>query len=217
LQRTLAEKTILIADGHHRYETSVAYYQEQGKRGTTLMTLVPDSDPGLIVLPTHRAVSLSVTATEFKGSIPQGFSVETHDQTEWARLYEEAADSPDKGVLVAVAPGEAKALRIQWDQDAVQPRKEFYSPRLNSDAVILHEQILPGIPELRHDSLECRYFHQAEDTVHAAMEMHGWAFLLRPTTTVTLLKMAEREEVLPPKSTYFFPKFLSGFVNAYLD
>ncbi|MFC1548317.1 DUF1015 domain-containing protein, partial [Candidatus Neomarinimicrobiota bacterium] len=57
LQEMIANKTILIADGHHRYETSVAYYQEHGESGTTLMTLAPDSDPGLIVLPTHRVIS----------------------------------------------------------------------------------------------------------------------------------------------------------------
>jgi uncharacterized protein (DUF1015 family) len=191
LQKTITDKTILIADGHHRYETSVAYYQEQGITGTTLMTLVPVSDPGLIVLPTHRVISLPVTVTEFKNSLPKSFSADTHDQTECAALFEEAADNPDKGVLVAVAPGEGKALRIQWDRDAVQPMKESYSPRLNSDAVILHEYILPSITELRHDSLECFYFHQAADTVNRAGEMNNWAFLLRPTTTATLLEMAE--------------------------
>ncbi|MFC1548179.1 hypothetical protein ACFL5M_06595, partial [Candidatus Neomarinimicrobiota bacterium] len=85
------------------------------------------------------------------------------------------------------------------------------------DPVILHEHILSGMPDLGHKSIDCSYFHKAEDTVNAAREINGWAFLLRPTTTATLLEIAEREEVLPPKSTYFFPKFLSGFVNAHLD
>lgn len=217
LQKTIANKTILIADGHHRYETSVAYYQEQGKRGTTLMTLVPDTDPGLIVLPTHRVISLPATVTEFKNSLPRIFSVDTHDLNEWVRLCQETANSPDKGVVIAAAPREGGALRIQWDLDSIHPMRASFSPRLRSDTVILHEYILSSMPEWGHDSFECLYFHQAEDAVNTAREVNGWAFLLRPTTTATLLEMAEREEVLPPKSTYFFPKFLSGFVNAYLD
>jgi hypothetical protein len=181
------------------------------------MTLAPDSDPGLIVLPTHRVISQTMNVPEFQHSLPDAFSVDIYDQAEWVQLCQEAANSPDKGIVVAVAPGEGKALRIQWDLDSIQPRKDSFSPRLNSDPVILHEYILSGMPDLGHKSIDCTYFHQAEDTVNAAWEINGWAFLLRPTTTATLLEIAEREEVLPPKSTYFFPKFLSGFVNAHLD
>lgn len=217
LQEMLAGKTILIADGHHRYETSLAYYQESGQSGATLMTLVPDSDPGLIVLPTHRVISLPVTAADFHSSLPRGFSAEIYDQAEWARLYAEAMDNPDQGLLTAVAPGEGLTLRIKWQLDTLPSVQDTSSPRLRSDAVILHEHLLGGIPVLKHEAIKSTYIHEAGEAVQRAGEIDGWTFLLRPTTTETLLKIAERGEILPPKSTYFFPKFLSGFINAYLD
>ncbi|MBA7638980.1 MAG: DUF1015 family protein [Calditrichaeota bacterium] len=215
LQASLQERTITIADGHHRYETSVAYYQELGRMGSTLMTLVSSSDPGLVVLPTHRTVGFPVDGQALCRALAGKFAVDIHPLESWPRLYQEATNDPDSGIILAVAPAAAQVFRIGWQDgngSRAKPGREL------GDVVALHERILPHLPGAgRLDTETFGYFHDAEEAVEAAKASGRWAFLLRPTPIEALLQAAEQQEVLPPKSTYFYPKFLAGFVNARLD
>ncbi|MEE9162192.1 MAG: hypothetical protein V3U35_04385, partial [Candidatus Neomarinimicrobiota bacterium] len=72
-------------------------------------------------------------------------------------------------------------------------------------------------PETTLQAKDFRYLQDAQAAVAAARDDGLWAFLLRPTPVATLIKVAEHQRVLPSKSTYLYPKFLSGFVNALLD
>ncbi len=211
LQAGLRDCTITIADGHHRYETSVAYYQDLGRTGSTLMTLVPSSDPGLVVLPTHRTVDFPIDGQAFCQALAGEFAIEAHPLENWPRLYREAADRPQQGIILAVSPAADRVLSIGW-QDGDSSSREL------GDVVVLHERILPQLPAA--DSLDTAtfgYFHDAEAAVEAAKATGRWAFLLRPTPVEALLKAAEHQVVMPPKSTYFYPKFMAGFINARLD
>ena len=218
LQASLRAGTITIADGHHRYETSVTYYRERGYPGSTLMTLVPDSDPGLVVMPTHRTVGLPLSEKAFRQALSGEFAVKAHPLESWPQLYREAADHPARGVILAVAPAAARVLRIEWPVGAETPAGPGRLEGRLGDVVVLHERILPRLAAApRLDTEDFGYFHDAEAAVQAARASGRWAFLLRPTPVEALLRAAERQEVLPPKSTYFYPKFLAGFINAWLD
>lgn len=218
LQAALKECTITMADGHHRYETSVAYYEELGCTGSTLMTLVPSSDPGLIVLPTHRTVGLPLDRPAFVRALEGSFSVETHEPGSWTRLYQEAVDHPDQGASVAVMPGSGQVIRIGWDREDMPESGPDTWPSFITDTVVLHEQILPRVSDPgRLKTEKFGYYHDAHEAVEAAQRDDRWCFLLRATSVEALLQVAEDQVVLPPKSTYFYPKFLAGFVNAYLD
>ncbi len=218
LQAGLHERTITIADGHHRYETSVAYYQELGRTGSTLMTLVPSSDPGLVVLPTHRTVGLTIDDQAFHKALAGEFAVEVHSLENWPRLYREAAGNPDSGIILAVAPDADRVLSIGWQDGDSSATGSGKPDRELGDVVVLHEHILPRLPVAGClDTATFGYFHDAEDAVEAARATGRWAFLLRPTPVEALLKAAEHQVVMPPKSTYFYPKFLAGFINAELD
>ncbi len=218
LQASLQERTITIADGHHRYETGVAYYRELDHAGAALMTLVPSSDPGLVVLPTHRTVGFPIDGQALCRALAGKFAVEIHPLESWPRLYQEATNDPDSGIILAVAPAAAQVFRIGWQDGNGSRAKPGRPGRELGDVVALHERILPHLPGAgRLDTETFGYFHDAEKAVEAARASGRWAFLLRPTPVEALLQAAEQQEVLPPKSTYFYPKFLAGFVNARLD
>ena len=175
------------------------------------MTLVPSSDAGLVVLPTHRTVDFPIDGQALSTALAGKFAVEAHPLKNWPRLYREAADRPQQGIILAVSPAADRVLSIGWqDGDS--------SSRALGDVVVLHERILPQLPVA--DSLDTAtfgYFHDAEAAVEAAKATGRWAFLLRPTPVEALLKAAEHQVVMPPKSTYFYPKFMAGFINARLD
>ena len=218
LQAGLQGHTITIADGHHRYETSVAYYQELGRTGSTLMTLVPSSDPGLVVLPTHRTVGFTISDQAFHKALAGEFAVEVYPLENWPRLYREAAGNPDSGIILAVPPAADQVFHIGWQEGNSSAARPGKPDRELGDVVVLHEHILPRLPVAGClDTATFGYFHYAEEAVEAARATGRWAFLLRPTPVEALLKAAEHQVVMPAKSTYFYPKFMAGFINARLD
>ncbi len=213
IQQLLEGETITMADGHHRYETTQAYFQRKGRIGSALMTLVPGSDPGLVVLPTHRITALSLKTGDLASRLTPGITAEVHPLERWAALYDGLVNDPAAGGLVAVAPGESKCVLISPSNS-----EGGQSAADNCDADFLHEAILPRLAETEGGVIrEHIYRHEAEDAVREAAERGGWAFLLRPVTVETLIRVAHEQAVLPAKSTYFYPKFMSGFVNADLD
>lgn len=217
-QAHLRECTITIADGHHRYESSVAYYQKLGRVGSTLMTLVPSSDPGLVVLPTHRTVDLQVDDQTFSRTLSEKYTITIYPMNDWQRCYEEANGNPDRRIILAVAPPADKTFFIE-KRGGENPLKTSGDLSQDlGDVTELHENILPRLKVTeRKDTATFGYFHSAVDAVESARADGRWAFLVRPTSVDALIRATKYQEVMPPKSTYFFPKFLSGFVNARLD
>ena len=214
LQAALEGVTVTIADGHHRYETSWAYYESLGRSGRTLMTLVPADDPGLLVLPTHRTVHLPLGAATLREVLAPRFVVNSRPIDEWPGLTWQPADGSGQDGIVAIPPGGAELLQVKWDP---ADRSLDHTFR-HGDAAVLHEHLLPQAqPETPLQAKDFRYLQHAHSAVAAARDHGLWAFLLRPTPVTTLLKVAEHQMVLPSKSTYLYPKFLSGFVNALLD
>jgi len=219
LQAILDPQTITMADGHHRYETAVAYYEQAGRAGHTLMVLVPSSDAGLLVLPTHRTVKLPPLEGGLETVLFPEFTVEAFPFKEWPALYGAAADAPERGLIVAVAPEQEKAYRIGWKPGLETVTLPARRAGMLGDVGVLHEGVFSKIAAAaslnQPDSLG--YLHEAEEAVRVARARGEWAFLLRPTPVEGLMQVADEQEVMPQKSTYFYPKFLSGFVNARLD
>ena len=213
-QALLKEVTVTIADGHHRYETSLAYFQSRGRNGATLMTLVPGSDPGLVVLPTHRSVALALEPAALQPALAPDFKVQAHPLDAWPGLYQAAVSSPEAGGVLAIPPDSSAALLIKWSRNG----QAAAGPFGYGDAAVLHGELLPrALPGSELPAEAFAYYHDAHAAVTGAKSRRQWAFLLRPTSVETLLRVAREQAVLPSKSTYFYPKFLAGFVNARLD
>jgi uncharacterized protein (DUF1015 family) len=210
---------LLIADGHHRYETMQAYADEIGGEGEhryILMCLVALEDPGLTVFPTHRMVSgldsdrrdalaealrrdfdiaevtlEQITPPPGTGPLQLGY-IDSHSQRPYRLTLK------DQAIADAALPGRSQAYR-------------------ELDTGVLEALVLKGALGLSDEDIS--HFNglfYARDTAEAlAMVRSGEydaAFLMRPTPVQQVRDVAAAGENMPPKSTYFFPKLLTGLL-----
>ena len=183
------EGRLLIADGHHRYETALAYHEEQGteESGYVLSTLVSRDDDGLEILPTHRLVSGE--PPELDGSF-RLTDIEASAEAGTAALAGIDRDHPAFVLLrrdsAQLAEGEGAEL-----DTAVIDRLPLEDVRYTPSAVAAEEAVRSG----RADA----------------------AFLVRAPTLDQVAAVARAGELLPEKTTYFFPKLTSGLVFSPFD
>jgi uncharacterized protein (DUF1015 family) len=214
----LAESELLIADGHHRYETSLAYGDEVGGDGPhryTLMCLTALDDPGLTVFPIHRLLKdLDPGAQE---ALADG--IRAHFDLQEVGIGELDPRGEDGlGVLGYIDSHFRRAFRLRVRDrggidDELGDAPDAYR---ELDAVILETLILRGALGMTADDIEAKrgigYANSTADAL-AALDQ-GWdcAFLLRPAPVEQVRRVAEAGQTMPPKTTYFFPKLLTGLV-----
>ena len=211
----LNEAELLIADGHHRYETARTYRDEVGGEGAhcyTLMALTGLDDPGLTIFPIHRLLS-GLTDPDlvdhFRRGIEDAFETVTEDQADPAGL-----DGPGCFGLVE-ADGARRLLRLR-DPGALdrlfEGRSEAYR---NLDAAILEKVVFSEILGMSEADVEAkRGLGYAKSIDEAVGEVEAGdaqaAFILRATPVEQVRAVADAGETMPPKSTYFFPKIPTG-------
>ena len=224
---------IFIADGHHRYETALTYQAEirgamqaagqipppRGDLGCDhiMMLLVPDSDPGLVVLPTHRIVhSLAgFDASTFLSACERNFLVAPI--TREALAAELAAEGLPTFGFADGSRLFLLRLLSRDPMDALFPGEPETWRTL--DVSVLHALLLDELMGIDGERLarkeNIEYSKSAEDAVQAVRDGRGGAqcaFILRPTLMSQVRDIAEAGAVMPQKSTYFHPKPLSGAV-----
>ena len=215
----LAGTELLIADGHHRYETARVYAEEIGGEGPhryVLMCLVALEDPGLTVFPTHRLV--------------RGLSPQQHETLaealrrdfEIAPLDDRAALAPESGDAVRIGYLDSHfrrphmlTLKDQAIADAAL--SDHAGPYRRLDTAVLEALILKdalGMTDHDIDELNglgyARDFDQALQLIDA--EAYDAAFFMAPTAVARVQAVAASGESMPPKSTYFVPKVGTGLV-----
>jgi uncharacterized protein (DUF1015 family) len=216
---TLADAELLIADGHHRYETARVYADEVGGEGAhryTLMCLVSLEDPGLTVFGTHRLLrDLDAGARErLANGVREHFDAEEVDEAE-----ADPAGAGGTGVFGYVDGRSPRPLRLRLKDAAIlervlPDRSEAYR---QLDAAILEELILKRALGMSNDDIEAKHALAYATDAAAALRLvkegsSDAAFLLRPTPIEQVRDVAAAGETMPPKSTYFFPKVLTGLV-----
>ena len=217
----LARAELLIADGHHRYETARAYAEEVGEDGPhryTLMALTGLEDPGLTVFPTHRLLSGLAEDPERQerlgGGLRELFEVEEVATDDLDPTGEEGV-----GVFGYIDSHHRRGFRLRLKDSAeldriLDGRPDAYR-RL--DTVILETLVLKGILGLDEADIAAKrgigYAKSVDDSLAMLDDgSHQVAFLLRPTPVEQVREVAAAGETMPPKSTYFFPKLLSGLL-----
>jgi uncharacterized protein (DUF1015 family) len=169
IERAFADKQLLIADGHHRYETAIAFGAEH-----ILVVLVSIQDPGLMIFPTHRIVE------SINGTSP---TLELEDA-----LAELDARPTDRAAAVVYRKG--GAALVEGDEGTLD--------------VQLVESLAPG---------PVSYTPSVEEAVAAVEQGRAeGAFIVRPTRIEDVFRFAQAGETLPQKTTYFYPKLLSGLL-----
>ena len=183
------EGRLLIADGHHRYETALAYHEEQGteESGYVLSTLVSRDDDGLEILPTHRLVSGE--PPELDGSF---------------RLTD---------IEASAEAGTAALAGIDRDHPAFVLLRRDSAQLAESDGAELDTAVIDRLPleDVRYTPSAVA----AEEAVRGGRA--DAAFLVRAPTLDQVSAVARAGELLPEKTTYFFPKLTSGLVFSPFD
>jgi uncharacterized protein (DUF1015 family) len=217
----LATAQLLIADGHHRYETARAYRDEVGGEGPqnyTLMALTGLDDPGLTVFPTHRLLGGFTDDAARRERLLAGLE-ELFEVTEVPRSELDPAAAEGVGVfgLFDAADGTSRRLRLR--DTAELDRRLAGKPEAyrRLDSAILETLVLEGLAGLSEEDITERRGLEYAKSVDAAVEqtangIYDLAFILRPVPIEQVKAVAETDENMPPKSTYFFPKVMTGFV-----
>jgi uncharacterized protein (DUF1015 family) len=221
IAQELAPGELLIADGHHRYETSLAYQDEMGEGGPAdyvLMALVSLEDPGLTVFPTHRLISGLEGDPAKQEALGSGLR-ELFEVDEVPADNLDPAGTDGVGVFGYVDSHFKRAYRLRLASNpaldqALAGRSEAYR---TLDAAILEELVLKGILGMSTDDIAAKRgigYTPSVDEASRKVETGDYqaAFLLRPTPVDQVREVAAAGETMPPKSTYFFPKLLTGLV-----
>jgi uncharacterized protein (DUF1015 family) len=218
----MGPKPVFIADGHHRYETGLKYLEEQREAGAIpnvdapanfiLMNLVGMSDPGLRILPTHRLVSglPGINAKRLTDRLGRHFEFEVcaNAAEAWDRIQMDGSQNVLGFGTLADGIWQVGRFNFPALMDRLAPD---HSPDWHGLAVsILHVAVLGN---LLSGSPTCQYVHLLKEVEDAAAARScDLAVLVPPATMGHVERISRNIEKMPPKSTYFYPKLLSGLV-----
>jgi uncharacterized protein (DUF1015 family) len=216
----LAGAELLIADGHHRYETARAYRDEVGGEGPhdfTLMALTGLDDPGLTVFPTHRLLSGLAADPERRRRLGGGLR-ELFEVTEVGREDLDPAGEEGVGVFGLYDDYHEQAFRLRLKDVAELDRRLEGKPEAyrRLDSAILETLVLKGLAGMSDEDIDARNGLEYAKSVPDALAMvddgeFDVAFIQRPVPIEQVRAVAATDENMPPKSTYFFPKVMTGF------
>lgn len=220
----MSDKKIFIADGHHRYEVALTYRNELKKRtGKTgaadhvMMYFSNLSERGnLTILSTHRVVKglKDPDWRAMKKTLEAYFDIEDHSDLGNCIECVEAAPRKKHSFGVYTKKGGLKILTLK---EGFSAAKLIDSDKTNSlkklDVTILHDLIIGKLLGAETAEGNVKYVRNGTDA--AALVDNGdyeAAFFLRPTRVMQMKTIAEKGEMMPQKSTYFYPKLLTGLV-----
>ena len=224
VQRALLSREVFIADGHHRYETSLNLREAErakspagGEADFTLMCLANAADPGMVILPTHRLLKKVGAGTgEALSRIRERYEV-----------TEEPAPAPGEGAKVsrrleALGAGGRAAFALYDGEGPVRylVRKEAGGGGGSVEAAIasldvrrLHEDVIEGAFRASHEEADMGFTPDPEAALAAARRGEcAAALLLNPTPIEAVSRIARAGGRMPHKSTYFYPKLRTGLV-----
>ncbi|MBC8511479.1 MAG: DUF1015 domain-containing protein [Dehalococcoidia bacterium] len=217
----LAPKPIYIADGHHRYETALAYRDERQQSSSSaigeesfnfvMMTLVAFSDPGLMVLPLHRLMRgiPSETLTGLRKQLETFFEIESVPLAETGLPELRGASSRvlglESGSLVGLRLRQSVSLKEIMPRDHSEIYRKLDVSILQH--LIIEKLIAPG------ESSNLAYTPDSEQArKQVESGEYQLAFLLNPLPVTTIKAIADAHDRMPGKSTYFYPKLPTGLV-----
>lgn len=234
LRRAFADETLYVADGHHRYETALAYrdevraaapdWSDERPENFALVALTAADDPGLLVLPIHRLINADVPLEELFRRLLDLFEMETAASPQ-ALLS--TLESRGKMVPVfGLAAAEASDLYLLslYRPEAVEhllPRGRSPAWRRLDAAIATYAVLRHGFG-LREEELSrpevLSYTEDAGQALEAARSgRFRYALLLNPVAPRTIMALADAGERMPQKSTFFHPKLPTGLLFNPLD
>lgn len=205
-----AGHTIYIADGHHRFETAVAYHGENPRADRTAGLIVPLGDPGLVVLATHRLISGGAISEEkVTAALGGAFTIEVIEpELDATALLADRARS-GTSCIVALPQGHTLLLTLKPGAN-VSAAGTGIAARL--DVARIDALVVAPLKGLAGNEATVGYSASAGDVVSKVGSGKVAAVMLSPTRVDDVLAVADAGEFMPQKSTYFVPKVPSGLV-----
>lgn len=200
---------LVIADGHHRYETSLAFHEENvgtpGEHGTIMCFCVDVDSEGLVVLPYHRALRTPSEGAVLTAGLTERFGARPISRDHDAALDSSAAAHP----MVFVTEDGDLLVEVS-DDDVVEVTGPRHPAWRALDVVALHQVVLPAL--LGNDEPELTFSKDAEHIRRLVGE--GWSagVLLRALSAAAIVDVAGSGERMPQKASYFWPKAVTGLV-----
>ena len=226
VQAGMADKKLIIADGHHRYETALNYRNEMRKQlgvvadtphERLMMTFVNMDSPGLVVLPTHRVVFglKDFEVASMIAKLKRYFEVEdigpVADRNPATEKLRESGK--ERTALLAVTANSSFLLRALSNQQSDVLVGQSEQQRA-LDVVQLHKLVLEETVGMSEEDIRnqthLKYVREAREAAEEVRHGANVAFLMNPVRIDQVRDIAFRGDVLPQKSTDFFPKLLSG-------
>jgi uncharacterized protein (DUF1015 family) len=227
LSGIMRTKSVLIADGHHRYETALAYRDLMRLKNApsdgnepfqyTMMFLTNMHSEGLVILPTHRLVHHLQGFEEglFIKRLEEAFDVRPAGTTSELLHLLSAHEPHSYGVVLS---GGMYCVHLKRAEGLAHMVGAHVPPEVRElDVTVLHSVIFEGIlsigREAQEKKLNLDYIKEVEDVVRAVREGTGQAgFLMNATRIEQVRRVAHMGHTMPQKSTFFYPKLLSGLV-----
>lgn len=238
LQAECASTPLFIADGHHRYETALAFRDLMRAKETgdptdaqkrpynyVMMTLVGAEDPGLVILPIHRVIRHlpGGSLDDYLAQLRRQFTVErlsvpAGSEAAASALLHHLRQAKEGMHRFGLYGGEERAYLLTLaDEGALEAEGDKPPVYRRLDVAVVHRLLIEGpwsrcgLGELPDEALS--YHHDAAEAVRM-VQKDGWAaaILLNPTKITEVQAVAETGLRMPPKSTFFYPKLLTGLV-----
>ncbi|MDD5081925.1 MAG: DUF1015 domain-containing protein [Dehalococcoidales bacterium] len=230
ISQNLIGQPLYIADGHHRYESALAYQREQSASSPTsgdaafnfvMMTLVDFTDPGLLILAPHRLLrGISRPAlNELPAKLPAFFDIEELSLSlpdVWQRIeHSLLAAGETRFFLFGLKADSVLALKLRDLNLASRMMPYFHSETYKRLDVSITDHIiienLLGVTT--QDETTIAYTHDIMDAVNRVRDQeYQLAFLLKPVKSTVIKAIADVSDRMPRKSTYFYPKLPAGLV-----
>jgi uncharacterized protein (DUF1015 family) len=223
----LLDRPVYIADGHHRYGTALLYREwlsvNQGPlefdhpANFVLVGFCAMEDPGCVILPTHRVLSGfgRASSQQVMAALGKGLRLHPAQATPNAAAAALTLESPDDVVVYDAAEDRAFVGRFTNREILNRMAPERTEPWRQLDLAYLHrylidelvtKETLGGTPPTIH------YLKAADDALSDARATRGIAILTKPCTMAQLRAVSEAGDLMPQKSTYFYPKLATGLV-----
>lgn len=234
IQRELETPRIFIADGHHRYETALEYRRRRRAAESdpvpvrpydyTMMTLAGCDDPGLVILPTHRVVRRldAAALTAFDDAASALFALERFADADAMRA---ALVGAGQGSIAVALRGDRTVLRLlRLKHPAATAEAMPAAPGAvrRLDVSVLHALILERLFGITPEQVKSGALVDYTIDARAALDevaagRAGGAFLMNPPSIADVEAVSEAGALMPEKSTYFYPKLVTGLVLNPLD
>ncbi len=222
----LADRPVYIADGHHRYETALEYYHEMKEQGLqgydyVMATLVNVFDEGLVVLPTHRLVGNipGFKLDAFMNRLADLFEIELYKDKNIGAFMQELESKGKKHRVFGMYSGkDIFFLELKNPEQASKLLPDNKSAAWEKLDVALLDNIildqLLGINDQKRRSQENLAYTRSEEWLMEQIDNRNYqlGFLLNPTRVEEIIAVAQARDKMPQKSTYFYPKLITGLI-----